>query len=283
MLAVTIARFGGPDVLTVTDLPAPEPGPGQVSINVTHAAVGLAGVLMRRGEFGGAPPLVPGLEVAGTVPALGDGVTGLRIGEPVVTLSRPTAGGYAEVSTADAAITISLDDTDLDPALAVAALPNATTAVLALATVAHLQPGERLLVHGALGALGTVIAHVGRHLGAGRIIGTVRRAEQADTARQRGYDEVVLADESSKADANSIRSTSSSTSSVARYAPPAWAPSPRSAGSSASATPAGPRTPASAATTSGWPTPPSSGSTPAACSLNTPRSDATPPDEHSNS
>lgn len=196
MRAITISRFGGPDVLTLTDLPTPEPGPGQVSIDVTHAAVGLADVLMRRGEFGGQPPLIPGLEVAGTIRAVGDGVNDLRAGQPVVTLSRPTAGGYAEVSIADAGVTISLDEAgDLDPAAAVAAVPNATAAMLALTVVARLQPGERLVVHGALGALSTSIAQVARHLDAGQIIGTVRRAEQVDAARRRGYDDIVLAEE----------------------------------------------------------------------------------------
>ncbi len=196
MRAVTIPRFGGPDVLTTADLPTPEPSPGQVSIDVTHAAVGLADVLMRRGEFGGEPPIIPGLEVAGTIRAVGDGVTGLRVGQPVVTLSRPTAGGYAEVSLADAGVTISLDDTgDLDPAAVVAALPNATTAMLALTTAAHLQPGERLLVHGALGALSTSVAQIARHLHAGPITGIVRRREQIDAARRRGYDDVILTDE----------------------------------------------------------------------------------------
>ena len=199
MRAVTISRFGGPDVLTTADLPTPEPGPGQVSIDVTHAAVGLADVLMRRGEFGGEPPIIPGLEVAGTIHAVGDGVTDLRVGQPVVTLSRPSAGGYAEVSIADAGVTISLDDApDIDPAFAVAALPNATTAMLALTAVAHLQPGERLLVHGALGSLSTSVAQIARHLHAGQITGTVRRTEQVDAARRRGYDDVILADEFTK-------------------------------------------------------------------------------------
>lgn len=67
MRAITISRFGEVDVLETAELAVPEPGPGQVSIDVSHAAVGLADVLMRRGEFGGTPPIVPGLEVAGTV------------------------------------------------------------------------------------------------------------------------------------------------------------------------------------------------------------------------
>ncbi len=99
MRAITISRFGEVDVLETAELAVPEPGgPGQVSIDVSHAAVGLADVLMRRGEFGGTPPIVPGLEVAGTVREVGAGVHHLRAGQPVVTLSRPTAGGYAEVS-----------------------------------------------------------------------------------------------------------------------------------------------------------------------------------------
>ncbi|MBP2702532.1 hypothetical protein JOL79_01795 [Microbispora sp. RL4-1S] len=100
------------------------------------------------------PPYVPGLEVAGTVRALGGGVTDLRVGEPVVTLSGTGAeGGYASIAVADAALTASLDGIDMDPALAVAAVPNAATAYLALTEVAHLKPGERVLVHGALGGL----------------------------------------------------------------------------------------------------------------------------------
>jgi len=178
--------------LTLDDVESPEPGPGQVSIDVTHAAVGLADVLMRRGEFGGEPPIIPGLEVAGTIRALGEQVTGLRKGQPVVTLSRPTAGGYAQIAIAGAAITFALDD--LDPALAVAAVPNATVALLALDQVAHLQPGERVLVHGATGVLATMMGQVARQLGAELVIGTVRSQDQIETAGRYGYEPVILSD-----------------------------------------------------------------------------------------
>ncbi|MDN5855032.1 MAG: alcohol dehydrogenase catalytic domain-containing protein, partial [Actinomycetia bacterium] len=109
MRAVTVPHFGEADVLTVREVATPEPASGQVAIDVTHAAVGLADVLMRRGEFGGTTPLIPGLEVAGTVRSVGAGVATLEPGQAVVTLSRPTAGGYAEVSVADAAITFAID------------------------------------------------------------------------------------------------------------------------------------------------------------------------------
>jgi NADPH:quinone reductase len=190
MRAVTITRFGAADVLTLEEVPVPEPGPDQVAIDVTHAAVGLADVLMRRGDLGGTPPIIPGLEVAGTIRALGDRVAGLRVGQPVVTLSRPTAGGYAEVTLADAAITFPLDER-VDPALAVAVVPNATTALLALDAVAHLRTEESVLIHGATGALASVVGQVARELGAGRVIGTVRSPDRFEEAQRTGFDTVV--------------------------------------------------------------------------------------------
>jgi NADPH2:quinone reductase len=80
MQAITISRYGEPDVLTQVELPDPHPGPGQLSIDVTLAAVGMIDVIFRRGDLAGddrypAPPFVPGIEVAGTVREVGDGVS----------------------------------------------------------------------------------------------------------------------------------------------------------------------------------------------------------------
>lgn len=133
MKAVHLTRFGDPSVLGVVDLPDPEPRPGQISIDVTHAAVGLIDVFFRQGLFKDQeglpqPPFVPGLEVAGTVRALGDGVTGFTVGEKVVTLSATGTGGYASVLVSDQALVISTEGYGIDPALAVAAVPNAAMA-----------------------------------------------------------------------------------------------------------------------------------------------------------
>ncbi len=89
MKAAQVTRFGEPGVLALTDLPDPAPGPGQVAIDVTHAAVGLIDAYIRQGLYKDRdglpqPPYVPGLEVAGTVRALGEGVTGFAPGEKVV-------------------------------------------------------------------------------------------------------------------------------------------------------------------------------------------------------
>lgn len=102
MEAVQVARFGDPTVLEVVQLPDPVPGPGQIAIDVTHAAVGLIDVYLRQGLYKDRPglpqpPYIPGLEVAGTVRELGPGATGFAVGEKVVTFSTNGTGGYASV------------------------------------------------------------------------------------------------------------------------------------------------------------------------------------------
>jgi NADPH:quinone reductase len=138
---------------------------------------------------------VPGLEVAGTVRELGDGVTGFQVGEPVVTLSQMSLGGYATVTVADAALTVSLKDSGADPGQAVAGLPNATTAYLALTRVAHLRAGERVLVHGAAGGLAAAFPAVARMLGASHITGTVSSQARIADSGHLDYDEVVVSDQ----------------------------------------------------------------------------------------
>jgi NADPH:quinone reductase len=202
MHAAVVTAFGEPGVFELTELPDPVPGPGRLAIDVSHAAVGLVDVYIRQGLYQDReglpkPPYVPGLEVAGTVRALGDGVEGFRVGEPVVTLSGTGAeGGYASIAVVDAAMTAGLDGTGVDPAAAVAAVPNAATAYLALTQVAHLKPGERLLVHGALGGLASAFPGVARTLGAAGVVGTVRLTSLADgRASALPYDEVVASED----------------------------------------------------------------------------------------
>jgi NADPH2:quinone reductase len=204
MHAMTISKIGGPQVLVPVELPDPKPGPGQITIDTSHAAVGLIDVFFRRGDLADQPglprpPFVPGLAVAGTVRELGEGVTGFQIGEPVVTLSQMTLGGYATVTLATPAMTVSLKDRGLDPAQAVAVLPNATTAYLALTRVAHLQEGESVLVHGAAGGLAAAFPGVARSLGASRVIGTVSSPARIADTEHLGYDEVVTSDHFVKA------------------------------------------------------------------------------------
>src|SRR5437867_4361727 len=103
MHAITIREPGGPDVLEWGEVPDPEPGPGEVLIEVAGSAVNRADLLQRKGLYPPPPGAsdVPGLECSGTVAALGDGVTGWEVGEPVCALL--AGGGYAERVVAPAA------------------------------------------------------------------------------------------------------------------------------------------------------------------------------------
>lgn len=200
MHAVVVEQFGGPEVLRLCDVPIPQPGPGEVSIDVAAAAVGLIDVLFRRDGLGGlvSPPFIPGIEVAGRVREVGDQVTGLRSGQPVVTLSRPGTAGYADVACSPAHLVIPLGsahDQSIEPPAAVAAVPNVVTALAALADAARMAPGEDVLVHGATGGLASVFPGVARALGAGRVVGVVSRADNLDKAEALGYDEVLLTDD----------------------------------------------------------------------------------------
>lgn len=198
MRALQAKSFGGPDVLALAELPDAVPGPGEVSIDVSHAAVGLIDLLFRRGQFKDVPgmaqpPFIPGLEVAGTVRALGSGVSGFRIGERVVSLSDGSGvGGYASIYIAPAHMVVSTEAYRLDPALVVAMVPNMAMAHVALTRVAHIEQGESLLVHGALGGLSSGFPGMARQLGASRIVGTIlpNKLKAAENSRL-PYDRIV--------------------------------------------------------------------------------------------
>lgn len=193
MKASVITEFGGPEVLQVRDLPVPEPGPGQVAIRVAYAGVNYAETMARRGGLhSGQPPFVPGLEVSGHIQALGAGVEGLRVGQPVAALTG--MGGYAEVALASTVFTFPLDSAGapLDLATAAAFPTIVPTAYDLLVSVARLRQGESVLIHAAAGGVGTVVGQLARHLGAGLVIGTVSRPGKRDYARAFGYDHVIL-------------------------------------------------------------------------------------------
>src|SRR4051794_39643271 len=101
MRAVAYESNGSPEALRLRDLPDPEPGEGEVLIRVAYAGLNYAEVMRRRGDFGPAEgPTVPGLEVSGHVAAIGAGVEGLAVGEPVAAFT--DGGGYAELALAAA-------------------------------------------------------------------------------------------------------------------------------------------------------------------------------------
>ncbi|MET7331781.1 zinc-binding dehydrogenase [Nonomuraea sp. NPDC005650] len=195
MRAITIPEFGGADVLRAAEVKSPEPGPGQVAIDVAYAGANFAEILYRQGLAPVPLPFVPGIEVSGHVRALGPGVTGLRVGQPVAALTIVDSGGYAEVVTTSAELVAPLDGSGLGLDVAAAIPSNSTTAFLVLDRVARIAPGESVLAHAAAGGVGSQLGQAARLLGAGRVVGAVGRTSKIEVAKSFGYQEVVLRDQ----------------------------------------------------------------------------------------
>ena len=190
MRAVEFQEYGGPEVLKVVEAEVPEPGPGQVSVDVAYTGVNFAD-LKARGEGYRVPqlPFVPGLEASGRVRVLGEGVTGLSVGQEVTALTE--GGAYAEVALANASTVFPVPaGVGLRTAATLpTVLPTAYTLVHA---VGRLQPGETVLVQGAAGGVGTVVGQLAKAAGAGAVYGVVSGAAKAAYAREYGYDEVFV-------------------------------------------------------------------------------------------
>ena len=165
MKAITIPEFGGPEALVLSEVPDPEPGAGEVLVRVAAAGVNRADVLQRQGHY--APPPgeseVPGLEVSGTIEALGDEVEGWSVGDEVCALL--SGGGYADLVRAPAGQLLPVPSGV--SLIEAAALPEVTCTVWSnVFLTANLQPGETLLVHGGSSGIGTMAIQLGRAIGA---------------------------------------------------------------------------------------------------------------------
>jgi len=189
MRALTITRFGPPEVLAIREGPDPVPGPGQVCIRVQRAGLNFADVSARVGLYPDAPkpPMVMGYEVSGTVAALGEGVTGPAVGTRVLAMTR--FGGQATHALAGAHYVVPLpDDMDLDQG---AALPvNWLTAHHMLHRVANLRPGMTLLVHMAAGGVGLAAIALARAVGGVTIFGSAS-ASKHGVLREAGVDHPI--------------------------------------------------------------------------------------------
>ncbi|MFR0358942.1 quinone oxidoreductase family protein [Streptomyces sediminimaris] len=190
MRAVEFQEYGGPEVLKVVEARVPEPGPGQVSVDVAYTGLNFADLKARQEGYR-VPrlPFVPGLEASGRIRALGEGVTGLSVGQEVTALTE--GGAYADVVLAHASTVF--------PVPAGVGLRTAATLPTVLPTayalvhrVGRLQPGETVLVQGAAGGVGTAVGQLAKAAGAGAVYGVVSGGAKADYAREQGYDEVFV-------------------------------------------------------------------------------------------
>ncbi len=189
MHAITISEPGGPEVLTWTEQPDPRPGPGEVVLDVAATAVNRADLLQRKGQYAPPPGVtdVPGLECAGTVAALGDGVEGLAVGAEVCALL--AGGGYAQKVVVPAGQVMPLPSTvDLTTA---GGLPEVAATVWSnVVMVAGLSAGDTLLVHGGAGGIGTHAIQVAKALGA-RVAVTAGSAARLERCAELGADVLI--------------------------------------------------------------------------------------------
>ncbi|MCW5733977.1 MAG: zinc-binding dehydrogenase [Enhydrobacter sp.] len=191
MKAVVIHDKGGPDQLVLADRPDPEPGPGEVVIDVAYAGCNWADTQVRQGIYPHPMvyPLVLGFEVSGTVSKLGPGVTSVKVGDRVATFPEK-GGGYAEKCVASAAGLIKLpDDVPLDVG---AAFPiTALTAYHMLYTVhGRLKPGSKVLVSAIGGGVGLAVTQLAVHAGV-KVIGTTGTAGKEKRPLAYGASKVI--------------------------------------------------------------------------------------------
>jgi NADPH2:quinone reductase len=191
MVAVMqMERVGGPEVLRLADVAVPAPGPGQVRVRQTAIGVNFVDVYYRSGLY--PLPSLPqalGVEAAGVVEALGEGVSGFAPGDPVVYGGLPI-GSYAAVRNVAAERLLPLPET-ISPRIAAAALLRGLTAHMLLFRVFRLQAGQSLLIHAAAGGVGLLLTQWAKRLGA-LTIGTVGSEEKAALALAHGLDHAIL-------------------------------------------------------------------------------------------
>lgn len=189
MRAVVCRAWGPPEALAVEDVAAPAPEAGEVLVRVRACGVNFADALIVQGKYQEKPllPFTPGLEVAGEVAALGEGVVGLVPGQRVASLC--ATGGYAEAVAAPAAVTVPIPGA-MSWEIAAGFTVAYGTAHVALAHRARLRGGETLLVHGAGGGVGLAAVEVGKAMGA-TVIATAGSEDKRALASAHGADHVI--------------------------------------------------------------------------------------------
>lgn len=187
MKAVRVHQTGGPDVLTLDDLPRPEPKPGELLVELEAIGVNFIDTYQRQGLYKLPLPFTLGVEGAGTVKSIGSEVRDTRVGDRVAFAM--TQGTYAEYVCVPVSKTVALPES-IRPETGAAMMVQGVTAQYLTRSTFPLAAGQTALVHAAAGGVGLLLVQIGKILGA-RVIGTVSTEEKAALAREAGADEVI--------------------------------------------------------------------------------------------
>ena len=187
MKAIEIPRYGGPEVLQVVDKPQPTAGPGQILIEVKAAGINFADIMARMGMYPAAPPppFVLGMEAAGIVAAVGEGVTSFKSGDRAAAII--SGSGYAEYALADAATAAPIPDVLGFPEATALLVQGLTAHGLLTLAVPEIK-GKSVLISAAAGGVGSLAVQVAKLLGAGTVIGLASTDEKRAKVKELGAD-----------------------------------------------------------------------------------------------
>ncbi len=187
MKAIRVQEVGAPEVLQIVDLAVPDPGAGEARVKIEVAGVNFIDTYHRRGWYPMPLPFTPGVEGAGIVDAVGEGVTEVAVGDAVA--YGMTAGSYAEYAIVPSKVLVKRA-AGVDAQRGAAAMIQGMTAHYLACSTYPLKPGDTCLVHAAAGGTGALLVQIAKLRGA-RVIGTVSTEEKARIAKAAGADETV--------------------------------------------------------------------------------------------
>lgn len=188
MKAIVVENTGGPESLVYQDHEAPAPKAGEALVKLEAVGLNYIDVYHRTGLYPLPRPFIPGMEAAGTVEALGDGVTEIAVGDRVAYAMYP--GAYAEYAAVPAGKLVKIPDGVTAQQAAATMLQGMTAHYLVTSTYV-LKAGDTALIHAAAGGVGLLLIQLAKRIGA-RAIGTVSTEAKAQLAREAGADDVIL-------------------------------------------------------------------------------------------
>ena len=188
MKAIQVQKTGGPEVLTLVDLPAPKPKPNEVIVKIAASGVNFIDVYFREGRYPAPLPFVDGQEGAGTVTEVGSDVKTLKAGDHVAYSN--VLGSYAEYAAVPAEKLVKVP-AGISGEQAAAAMLQGMTAHYLVHSTYPLKKGETALIHAAAGGVGLLLVQMAKNIGA-RVIGTAGTDEKAKLAKDAGADEVIV-------------------------------------------------------------------------------------------